>query len=307
MEQSAKEWYALQQSRSPEYLLHGDRLTDAEDYVIAYPDELSALAQRYIAVSREENRRTQKERRLLQLAVPCTLLVALVVTFSQYRAVVNSQAEKDYQLQIATARQQAAVAQAILQEPDGDPTTALLISRLAAEKGGYTYEAQASLRTALQKLRLQVNLQGHRGAVHQAIFSPNQRQLATAGADGTIRLWSLETQAIEKVLSWRDAENPLAATTIATPDAQTATAIVAIAFSPDGTQLAAIAQNSTDIQLWSVASGKRLLTLNGLPKSVQQLTFSPKGDWLAASAGNEVRVWDAKSGQLQAPLRHAAP
>ncbi|MBD2075923.1 caspase family protein [Phormidium sp. FACHB-592] len=307
MEQAAKEWYALQQSRSPEYLLHGDRLTDAEDYVIAYPDELSALAQRYIAVSREENRRAQKERRLLQLAVPCTLLVALVVTFSQYRAVVNSQAEKDYQLQIATARQQAAVAQAILQEPDGDPTTALLISRLAAEKGGYTYEAQASLRTALQKLRLQVSLQGHRGAVHQAIFSPNQRQLATAGADGTIRLWSLETQAIEKVFSWRDAENPLAATAITTPNAPTATAIVAIAFSPDGTQLAAIAQNSADIQLWSVASGKRLLTLNGLLKPVQQITFSPKGDWLAASAGNEVRVWDTRSGQPQATLRHVAP
>ncbi len=296
VEQSAREWYALQQSRSPEYLLHGDRLTDAEDYMIAYPDELSALAQRYIAVSREENRRSQKERRLLQLAVPCTLLVALVVTFSQYRAVVNSQAEKDYQLQIATARQQAAVAQAILQEPDGDPTTALLISRLAAEKGGYTYEAQASLRTALQKLRLQVNLQGHRGAVHQAIFSPNQRQLATAGADSTIRLWSLETQAIETVFSWRDAANPLAAT-----------AIVAIAFSPDGTQLAAIAQDSADIQLWSVASGKRLLTLSGLPNPVQQLTFSPKGDWLAASAGNEVRVWDARSGQPQATLRHTAP
>lgn len=307
MEHAAKEWYALQQSRSPEYLLHGDRLTDAEDYVIAYPDELSALAQRYIAVSREENQRTQKERRLLQLAVPCTLLVALVVTFSQYRAVINSQAEKDYQLQIATARQQAAVAQAILQEPDGDPTTALLISRLAAEKGGYTYEAQASLRTALQKLRLQVSLRGHRGAVHQAIFSPNQRQLATAGADGTIRLWSLETQALETVFSWRDAENPLTATAIATPNAPTATAIVMIAFSPDGTQLAAIGRDSPDIHLWSVTSGKRLFTLNGLSKPVQQLTFSPKGDWLAASADNEVRVWDASSGQLQATLHHAAP
>ncbi|XHX80060.1 MAG: caspase family protein [Stenomitos frigidus ULC029] len=304
MEYAAKEWYAEQETRSPEYLLHGDRLTDAEDYVIAYPDELSALAQRYIAISREENRRTQKERQLLQLAVPCTLLVALMVTFSQYRAVVKSQAEKDYQLQIATARQQAAVAQAILQEPDGDPTTALLISRLAAEKGGYTYEAQASLRNALQKLRLQISLQGHQGAVHQAIFSPNQRQLATAGADGTIRLWSLETQAMEKVFSWRDANHPTPATVAPTSKAHNTAAIVAIAFSPDGKQLAAIAQNSTDIQLWSVTSGKRLLTLYGLTKPVQQLTFSPKGDWLAARAGNEVRVWDAKSGQQNATLRH---
>lgn len=306
IEHAAREWSALEQSRSPEYLLHGDRLIEAEDYLIAYPDELSALAQRYIAVSREENRRTQKERRLLQLAVPCTLLVALVVTFSQYRAVVNSQAEKEYQLQIATSRQQAAVAQAILQEPEGDPTTALLISRFAAEKGGYTYEAQASLRSALQKLRLQANLQGHQGAVHQVIFSPNQRQLATAGDDGTVQLWSLETQTVEKVLSWRgDRNEPSTDGQLATDTAQHSMPIVAITFSPNGQKLAAIAQNSTDVQVWSVASGKRMLTLSGSKASVRHLSFSPNGDWVAASAGSEVRVWDADSGQLQAILRHA--
>jgi WD40 repeat protein len=308
IEHAAKEWAAWEQSRSPEYLLHGDRLIEAEDYLIAYPDELSALAQRYIVISREENRRAQKERRLLQLAVPCTLLVALVVTFSQYRAVVNSQAEKEYQLQIATSRQQAAVAQAILQEPESDPTTALLISRFAAEKGGYTYEAQASLRSALQKLRLQANLQGHQGAVHQITFSPNQRQLATAGADGTVRLWSLTTQTVEKILAWRDESNQsLTAERTTTDDSQRATPIVAIAFSPNGQQLAAIAQNSADVQVWSVESGKRLLTLSGLKAPVRHLSFSPNGNWIAASAGKEVRVWAVASGQSHASLRHAAP
>ena len=308
IEHAAKEWAASEQSRSPEYLLHGDRLIEAEDYLIAYPDELTALAQRYIAVSREENRRAQKERRLLQLAVPCTLLVALVVTFSQYRTVVNSQAEKEYQLQVATSRQQAAVAQSILQEPESDPTTALLISRLAAEKSGYTYEAQASLRSALQKLRLQANLQGHQGAIHQAIFSPDQRQLATASDDGTVRLWSLASQTVEKVLSWRDASTqPVTVGQSVTNHSPRATPIVAIAFSPNGKQLAAIAQNATEVRVWSAASGKRLLTLSGLKAPVRQLMFSPNGVWIAASGGSEVRVWDAASGQLHASLRHAAP
>ena len=306
IEHAAKEWAASEQSRSPEYLLHGDRLTEAEDYLIAYPDELSALAQRYIAVSREENRRAHKERRLLQLAVPCTLLAALLVTFSQYRAVVKSQAEKAYQLQIATSRQQAAVAQAILQEPESDPTTALLISRLAAEKGGYTYEAQASLRSALQKLRLQANLQGHQGAVHQAVFSPDQRQLATAGANGTVQLWSLETLTVTKLLVWRDANQQSNAGQAGNGD-QRATPIVSIAFSPNGKQLAAIAQNSAEVQVWSVASGDRLLTLSGLKAPVRQLMFSPNGNWIAASAGNEVRIWEAAHGQTQAILRHATP
>ncbi len=315
MEHAAKDWYASEESRAPEYLLHGDRLIEAEDSLIAHPDELSALAQRYIAVSREENRRTQKERRLLQLAIPCTLLVALVVTFSQYRAVVNSQAEKEYQLQIATSRQQAAVAQAILQEPDSDPTAALLISRLAAEKGGYTYEAQASLRAALQKLRLQSSLQGHQGAIHQVIFSPDQRHLATAGANGTVLLWSLGTQTVEKVLSWHDDgrddgrgddKQPSGVIQPVAQDSKQATPITAIAFSPNGKQLAAIAQNVTKVQVWSVESGKRILTLDGFKAPIRQLTFSPNGDWIAASADTEVRVWDADSGQLQANLPHAS-
>ncbi|MBW4693375.1 MAG: caspase family protein [Lyngbya sp. HA4199-MV5] len=306
MEHAAKEWYAAEESRSPEYLLHGDRLTEAEDYLIAYPDELSALAQRYIALSREENRRTQKERRLLQLTVPCTLLVALVVTFSQYRAVVKSQAEKDYQLQISTSREQAAVAQSILQEPESDPTTALLISRLAAEKGGYTYEAQASLRAALQRLRLQFSLNGQQGAIHQVTFSPDQRYLATAGDNGTVLLWSLETQRVETVFSWHgdagqalSGANPVAA--------RPKTPIAAIAFSPNGKQLAAIAQNSTEVQLWDVASGKRVQTLGGFKVPVSQLAFSPCGRWIAASAGSEVRVWEVQSGRSRATLRHAAP
>lgn len=306
IEHAAKEWAASEQSRSPEYLLHGDRLTEAEDYLIAYPDELSALAQRYIAVSREENRRAHKERRLLQLAVPCTLLAALLVTFSQYRAVVKSQAEKAYQLQIATSRQQAAVAQAILQEPESDPTTALLISRLAAEKGGYTYEAQASLRSALQKLRLQANLQGHQGAVHQAVFSPDQRQIATAGANGTVQLWSLETLTVTKLLVWREANHQSTAGQAGKGNQQ-ATPIASIAFSPNGKQLAAIAQNSAEVQVWSVASGDRLLKLSGLKAPVRQVMFSPDGNWIAASAGNEVRIWDAAQGQPHAIFRHATP
>lgn len=296
IEHDAREWSSANQPSSAEYLLHGERLTDAEDYLNAHPDELSAVAQRYVAVSREECRRAHKELRLLQLAVPCTLLVALVVSFNQYGAVMRSKTEKDYQEQVAVSRQRAAIAQSILQDPNGDPTTALLISRLAIEQGDFTQEAEASLRAALQKLRLQANLRGHAGAVHQIAFSPNQPLLATAGDDGTIRLWSLKTQSQQRVLSWGETAQ----------SAGKLPAITGLAFSSDGKRLAAIAQNTNQVRVWSVESGARQAVLKSFNQPVTQLAFSPKAEWLAASDDRSVRLWTS-SGQVKTEFEVAEP
>jgi energy-coupling factor transporter ATP-binding protein EcfA2 len=301
IEHQAREWQNTGQPRSPEYLLQGDRLVDAEDYLKTSPDDLSELAQSYIALSREETRRIQKEIRLLQMVFPCTLLVALVVTLSQYWVAVKNQAEKDYQLRIATSRQQAAIAQSILQEPDSDPTTALLISRVAAEQGGLTYEAQASLRAALQKLRLQAAFRGHGEAIYQVAFSPNQEHLATASADGTLRLWSLKTPSLNRVLPWNGKVSGEPGTP--SPKAtRSATPVTALAFSPDGKQVAAIARNDNRIQLWSVESGIRQRELVA-EKPPTQISFSPDGKWIAAVSGETVSVWESQSGRQQSFFR----
>ncbi len=303
LEHTAREWQNANQPKSPEYLLHGERLVDATDFLKSYPHELSALAQHFIALSQEESNRTQKELRLLQLVVPGTLVVALGVTFNQYYAAMSSQAEKDHQLQIATSRQQAAIAQTILQEPDGDPTTALLISRLAAENGGRTYEAQASLRAALQKLQLQTDLVGHTGAVNQLAFSPNREQLATAGVDGTIRIWSLKTYTLQHLWQWQPTQS--APPTANAPGTATP-AITTIAFNHDGSQLAAIAANTPLIQIWSMVSGVQQFQLRGSGRTVTGLAFSPNGHWIAtASANHTVQIWRASNGQLyrQVPVK----
>lgn len=299
IEQAAREWHTLNQPRSPEYLLNGDRLTSAENYLRTYPDELSALAQRYVTISREESRRAQKELRLLQMAVPSTLLVALVVTFNQYQAVMKSQAEKEYQAQVASSRQRAAIAQSILQDPEGDPTLALMISRLAVEQGGRTYEAQASLRAALQKLRLQANLQTTEAAVEQIIFTPNQRQLITTSEDGAIRIWSLTTHTVEHVLYWQGEGEQQDRSANQLP-------ITKVVLSPDGQSLAAIAKNAQQVKVWSVASGKLRYQLDGFKQAVEKLAFSTKGQWIiAASNDRTVQVWQANTGQFQS--QHTFP
>lgn len=296
IEHAAREWYNANQPQSMEYLLHGDLLLDAEDYLQNFPDDLSAAAQRYISVSCEERHRSQKELGLLRLAVPCTLLVALVVTFNQYWTAVANQTEKDYQAQLATSRQRAAIAQSILQDPNGDPTAALLISRLAVEQGGQTYEAQASLRAALQKLRLQANLADQQGALYQVAFSPDQQQLLTAGEDGTIRLWSTQLQKVEKVLKWEQQAS-----------SSSPAPMVAIAVSPDGKQVAGLAQGMDQIQVWSIESGKLQFKLTGFKQAVTQLAFSPTGEWIAGvSADKTVRIWNARTGSHQTSLSYPA-
>ncbi|MBW4659626.1 MAG: caspase family protein [Drouetiella hepatica Uher 2000/2452] len=327
IEQAAQEWGSAGQP-SGEFLMNGLRLRDAEDFQRTYPQELSALAQRYIAASHSETRRARRESRQLQIAVPTVLLIALAAVLNQYRGTLHWQAEKDHQIQLATSRERAAIAQTILQDGSSDPMTALLVSRLAAESGGANYETQSSLRAALQDLRLQLELKGHEGAVHQLAFSPDRRHLATAGADGRLRLWAIDAQTILnsplkpiKTLSWSELRNSEVSSSqtesseISKPDSNKTnnsktesdntkgdkTGIRAIAFSPDGRQVAAIAHNSPLVKVWSVETGTVLLQLTNLAP-VNQVMFSPDGKWVATQSDRSISLWRADTGQLQARL-----
>lgn len=75
-------------------------------------------------------------------------------------------------------------------------------------------------------------------------------------------------------------------------------AMTAIAFSPDGTLLAA-GDAEHKIKLFDVKGAKTLQTLRDHGATITSVAFSPDGS-LLASAGKEnvIRVWDVKTGQL---------
>ncbi|MDX2230910.1 MAG: WD40 repeat domain-containing protein [Leptolyngbyaceae cyanobacterium bins.349] len=296
IERAAREWNLAHQERSPEYLLRGGRLMDAEDFWQQYPQELSSLAQRYITASKEENRRTRRELRLLKVTIPCTLMLAMGITFSQYRMATTSQAEKDYQLRVATSRQWSAIAQSLLQESDRDPMTALLISRLAAERG-HTYEAEASLRAALQDLRLQAHWQVGQQPVRHIRFSPDQTWMATVEANSQLTLWSLKDRQVKRVLQPAQEANGVVNRVANRPAAP------ALAFSRDGKFLVANSSPTT-LKVWSVETGEVQQQLGDFNGAIAHVAVSPGGNQVAASSGNGVKVWDMATGTLQSQGTH---
>jgi WD40 repeat protein len=79
--------------------------------------------------------------------------------------------------------------------------------------------------------------------------------------------------------------------------------VTAVAFSPDGTQLASASYDWT-VRLWDTATGAVLQTLEGHTSSVMAVTFSLDGKWLASASYDEtVRLWDVATGTALQTLR----
>src|SRR5262249_39503387 len=116
--------------------------------------------------------------------------------------------------------------------------------------------------------------QGH-DTVMQVVFSPDGSYLASAGADGKVRIQEVATGKEVRVLQSRTHW------------------LGAVAFSPDGQRLAGGGFDGT-ITLWDPLRGEEILTLRGHTARVHGLVFSPDGHRLiSGSADGTVRSWDA--------------
>lgn len=122
-------------------------------------------------------------------------------------------------------------------------------------------------------------LRGHTAPIRQITYNADGSLLASAGLDGTVRLWTMPEGTSRAVLHGHLA------------------AVWDVDFSPDGASLASGGSDGR-LCLWDVESGA-LLWNTKLAVAIQVVAFSPDGKRIAA-AGQDGSLWlfDANTGAL---------
>jgi WD40 repeat protein len=133
-------------------------------------------------------------------------------------------------------------------------------------------------------------LEGHRGPVAALAFTSDGKQLASAGQDGTVWLWDIETGKGRLLLDKQGG------------------GVHAVVFSPDAKRLATSGEDRT-IRVWDASSGALLFVLPRQPAPVRSLVYVDGGKrLLSASEDGTVRTWDADTGGqgLRLPIETSA-
>jgi WD40 repeat protein len=111
-------------------------------------------------------------------------------------------------------------------------------------------------------------------------FNADGSLFASAGADGTAKVWDTETG--EEVLALTGHHG----------------GVVNVAFSPDGNEIATSGVDGT-VRVWDADTGDELAQLPGQTDAVSDLAYSPDGDLLASVGQDQVvNVWNTDGYEL---------
>ncbi|MEU4522960.1 hypothetical protein AB0F52_30155 [Amycolatopsis sp. NPDC024027] len=267
--------------RDPDLLYRGVRLGAWDGRAMA---GLNEQERDFLAESRQRAAREARlRRRRLRLAVT-GLVMGLVVT-SVLALVAAAQANRARdERDRALARQLVANARDQLQI---DQELAVLLAREAYDTKPID-EAAAVLRQAVADSRIRAVHPSGQTQVFGVAYSSDGRQLASSGADGTVRVWRVEGPD-------RFGESPQVL------PGHTGH-VWSPVFSRDGRWLAAGGEDDA-VTVWDLVGGGAPIVLKGHGGGVSGVAVSPSGERVAA-AGDDglVQLWDRAAPQRPALL-----